>query len=94
MFRQKNVDFTYSKLIGLGLFNFVNISFESDTFSNQLNCIIEVAPTAKHDFIWEPQVITSERSLGLQNNLGRNYGIDNEFVLNNENLPHTYILNS
>lgn len=86
LFRQKNVDFTYSKLIGLGLFNFVNISFESDTFSNQLNCIIEVAPTAKHDFIWEPQVITSERSLGLQNNLGRNYGIANEFVLKNKNV--------
>jgi outer membrane protein assembly factor BamA len=86
LFRQKNVDITYSKLLGLGLFKFVNITFTPDSISGQLNCHIEVAPSSKHDFIWEPQVITSERSLGLQNNLGRNYGIANEFILKNKNV--------
>jgi outer membrane protein assembly factor BamA len=86
LYRQKNVDYTYSKLLGLGIFKFVNISFVPDSISGQLNCYIEVAPSLKHDFIWEPQVITSERSLGLQNNLGRNYGIANEFILKNKNV--------
>lgn len=87
LYRQKNVDNTYSKLLALGLFKFVNISFEPDSSGGQLKCLIQVAPSANHDFLWEPQVITSERSLGLQNsNLGRNYGIANEFTLRNKNV--------
>jgi outer membrane protein assembly factor BamA len=86
LFRQQNVDVTYSKLLGLGLFKFVNIVFNADTSLNGLECLIQLAPAPKHDFIWEPQVITTERSLGLQNNLGRNYGIANEFILRNKNV--------
>ncbi len=89
LYRQLNVDNTYTRLLALGLFKFVNINFTSDTTlgSPGLNAYITVSPTLKHDFSWEPQVITSERSLGLQNNsLGRNYGIANEFVLKNKNV--------
>jgi outer membrane protein assembly factor BamA len=53
---------------------------------NGLECLIQLAPAPKHDFIWEPQVITTERSLGLQINLGRTYGIANEFILRNKNV--------
>ncbi len=64
----------------------MNISFIPDSTSNFLDCQITVVPSPRHDFSWEPQVITTERSLGLQSNLGRNYGIANEFQLKNKNV--------
>ncbi len=90
LFTQKKLEETYQKLIGLGLFKSVNISvipYKSDT-TNKLMVFISLTPVAKHDFIIEPQTITSDKQTDLnsQDNNPRNYGIATTVKLNNKNV--------
>jgi len=87
-FSQAQLEATYKKLIGLGLFRQVNIRIvplESDT-TNKLLVFISLTPSAKHDFIWEPQTIISDKQTALGSNNNRNYGLANSFILNNKNV--------
>ena len=90
LFSQTYLEATYKKLIGLGLFGQVNIKIvphPTDSV-NKLNIYISLTPTAKHDFIWEPQTITSDKQTDLNSgdNNPRNYGLANSFTLNNKNV--------
>ena len=90
LFTQKKLEETYKKLIGLGLFKSVNISispYKSDT-TNKLTVLISLTPMSKHDFIIEPQAITSDKQTNLnsQDNNPRNYGIASTVKLNNKNV--------
>ena len=67
LFTQKKLEETYKKLIGLGLFKSVNISilpYKSDS-TNKLTVLISLNPMAKHDYIIEPQAITSDKQTDL-----------------------------
>ena len=90
LFSQTYLEATYKKLIGLGLFNQVNIKvlpYKSDT-TNRLLIFISLTPMAKHDLIIEPQTITSDKQtdLGSGDNNPRNYGLANTVTLNNKNV--------
>ncbi len=90
LFSQKQLEATYKKLIGLGLFKSVSIAitpYKSDTI-NLLLVHIQLIPCAKHDFNWEPQAITTDKQTDLnsQDNNPRNYGISNSIMLNNKNV--------
>ncbi len=90
LFTQKKLEETYKKLIGLGLFKSVNISilpYKSDS-TNKLTVLISLNPMAKHDYIIEPQAITSDKQTDLnsQDNNPRNYGIASTIKLNNKNV--------
>ncbi len=90
LFSQKQLEATYKKLIGLGLFKSVNIAItpdKSDTI-NKVLVHIQLIPLAKHDYNWEPQVITTDKQTDLnsQDNNPRNYGISNSIMLNNKNV--------
>lgn len=90
LFSQEQLEATYKKLIGLGLFKSVNISilpYKSDS-TNKVLVYISLTPMSKHDYIWEPQTITSDKQTDLnsQDNNPRNYGIANTLTLNNKNV--------
>ncbi|MCB9250977.1 MAG: BamA/TamA family outer membrane protein [Flavobacteriales bacterium] len=89
LFAQSNLEATYNRLIGLGLFDVVNIriqQYPSDTV-NKIMVLIYLKPSAKHVFIWEPQVITTDKyNLSNNTNNPRNYGFANSFILNNKNV--------
>lgn len=88
-FSQSNLEATYNRLMGLGLFSMVNIRimpYKSDTIS-KLMAIITLKPISKHVYIWEPQVITTDKyNLNSNDNNPRNYGFANSFILNNKNI--------
>jgi len=89
LFSQANLEASYNKLMGLGLFRIVNIRIlPSGTDStNKLLVFISLQPTSKHVFIWEPQAITTDKpNLTSQDNNPRNYGFANQFILNNKNV--------
>ncbi|MFM9943708.1 MAG: BamA/TamA family outer membrane protein [Bacteroidia bacterium] len=90
LFSQKNLEATYNKLIGLGLFTSVNISvlpYKSDT-TNKILVYINLTPSSKHDLYLEPQIITSDKQTDLnsQDNNPRNYGLAAAITLNNKNV--------
>lgn len=90
LFSQEQLEATYKKLIGLGLFKSVNISifpYKSDS-TNKILVYISLTPMAKHDYIMEPQAITSDKQTDLnsQDNNPRNYGIATTITLNNKNV--------
>lgn len=88
-FSQSDLEATYNRLMGLGLFSMVNIRilpYKTDTI-NKLMAIITLKPIAKHVYIWEPQVITTDKyNLNSNDNNPRNYGFANSFILNNKNI--------
>jgi len=88
-FSQSDLEATYNRLMGLGLFSMVNIRilpYKSDTIS-KLMAIITLKPISKHVYIWEPQVITTDKyNLNSNDNNPRNYGFANSFILNNKNI--------
>lgn len=88
-FSQSDLEATYNRLIGLGLFSIVNIRimpYKTDTV-NKLMAIIVLKPISRHVYIWEPQLITTDKyNLNSDDNNGRNYGFANSFILNNKNV--------
>jgi len=85
-FSQAQLEATYKKLIGLGLFRQVNIKivpYKSDT-TNKLMVLISLTPSSKHDLIIEPQAITSDKQTGLGTNNNRNYGLAASAIINNK----------
>ncbi len=90
LFSQKELEETYRKLMGLGLFKYVNISvlpYKLDT-TNKLVVYISLMPMARAEYIIEPQTITSDKQTDLnsQDNNPRNYGIAASIILNNKNV--------
>lgn len=84
LFSEDNLTTTYAKLLGLDLFKYVDIEMapsKGDSI-NEMDLFIYMEPALKYDFIWEPQIITTEQTL---NNL-RNYGIGNVFTLRDRNV--------
>jgi outer membrane protein assembly factor BamA len=88
LYNATKVQKSYSNLLSMGLFNFVTIRFNrSQTDSlGALVAHINLQTAAKHDFSWEPQVITTEQSNGIQTNSVPNFGIANNIVLRNRNV--------
>jgi outer membrane protein assembly factor BamA len=89
LYSQENYEATYNKLLGLGLFNLVNIKiqpYRGDT-TNKLEVIIVLRPLAKHVYIIEPQLITTDKpDLNSGNSNPRNYGFAGTASLNNKNV--------
>jgi outer membrane protein insertion porin family len=90
LFSQKKLEESYNKLIGLGLFRQVSISvlpYKSDTTEKVL-VYIKLTPSAKHDYGWELQTMTSDKQTDLnsQDNNPRNYGVAGTARLNNKNV--------
>lgn len=78
---------TYANLLSMNLFEFVTIRFKSQgDSSNHLSTeiILETAP--KHDFIWQPQAIYTDRSDVVQSTSDQNFGIANNLRLDNRNV--------
>jgi outer membrane protein assembly factor BamA len=78
---------TYSNLLGMGIFNFVTIRFNpsAEDSLNHLDAEIILKTSKKHDFIWEPQTIYTQQSLGLEANI-ESFGVANNFSLLNRNV--------
>ncbi|MBR9859518.1 BamA/TamA family outer membrane protein [bacterium] len=79
---------TYADLLGIGLFRFVTIRFVpvgGDT-STLLNAEIVLQTNSRHDFIWEPQAITTEQGGGIAVARERNFGLGNNITLKNRNV--------
>lgn len=86
-FSQSKVDEAYRKLIALDLFKFVNINYPKiNDSSGYMDVVVQLMPSARHDFIWEPQLVSSEQSLGLEEDRSRNYGFVNNLTLRNKNI--------
>jgi outer membrane protein assembly factor BamA len=84
-YNQKKLETTYSRLFGLDMFSFIDISFKTIDSSNLLECNIALKPSPTHDWIWEPQLVTTEQRIGSQN-LSRNFGFANALSLKNKNI--------
>jgi outer membrane protein assembly factor BamA len=86
-FRQENLQITYSRLVDLQLFKFINVRFEPlqlDTGGAYLDCFIRLTPQLKHEIVEEPQFITSDQAQPTIDS--RNYGIANLVQYRNRNL--------
>ncbi|MCC6722741.1 MAG: BamA/TamA family outer membrane protein [Bacteroidia bacterium] len=89
LFSQTDLENTYKKIIGLGLFKSVIIrvlpySYDS---ANRLTVHISLTPSAKYEYTIEPQVLISERQTDLiKDNNQRNYGLAFSFIFNNKNV--------
>ncbi|NNJ56587.1 MAG: BamA/TamA family outer membrane protein [Bacteroidia bacterium] len=88
LYDASKVQRTYSNLLNLGLFNFVTIRFRpsSNDSSNLVVAEISLQTAPKHDFIWEPQAITTAQGDGIEAGSERNFGIANTISLNNRNV--------
>ena len=87
-YNASKVQKSYANLLGTGLFKFVTIRFspsKSDSL-NRLNAIVVLQTASKHDFIWEPQAITTEQGAGIEASSERNFGIGNNISLRNRNV--------
>jgi len=88
LYRIDSVGYTYSELVQLQLFKFINIKFDiPDTNYNILNCTIKIMPLVKQSIIYEPQLTLADQS-STTNVIGtyRNYGIVNSIKYTNNNL--------
>ena len=85
LFRQRNLSVTYERLINLNLFNNVQVGFESTDDEIIVNVLL--SPSPKFDFIWQPQIITTEQRFNNAQS-SRNGGLANEFTLTNKNVFH------
>ena len=88
LYNADKVQRTYSNLLNMGLFNFVTIRFSpsSKDSSSLLIAEITLQTAPKHDFIWEPQAITTAQGDGIEAGTERNFGIANTISLNNRNV--------
>ncbi len=90
LYNQTKVQDTYSRLLDMQLFRYVNISFEtygSDS-SGWINCRIKMNPHMANEFVEEPQAITSDQNNNLSSANYRNYGIANSLLFRNKNTFH------
>lgn len=86
-FNQSNVDISYSRLIALDLFKFINIAYQQVNDSlGTMDISVQLVPSSRLDFIWEPQLVSSEQSLGLEEDRSRNYGFVNNLTLKTRNV--------
>lgn len=88
LFSQQKLQNTYLRLVGLDLFNGLSIQsnlHEGD--SSLLDMKILLTPSAKYDFTWQPQLISTEQRFN-QSQSSRNYGLANEFSVKNKNVFH------
>ncbi len=88
LFSQKNLATTYSRLISLNLFNNVGVEIQqADNDIEQLDVLVMLRPSTKFDFVWQPQIISSEQRFNNSQS-SRNFGLANEFSLKNKNVFH------
>ncbi len=87
-YNASEVQRSYSSLLGVGLFRFVTIRFSPARRDSAelLNAVIVLQTASKHDFIWEPQAITTEQGSGIEAAAERNFGIGNNISLRNRNV--------
>ncbi|MFY0643098.1 MAG: BamA/TamA family outer membrane protein [Bacteroidia bacterium] len=88
LYSMDKVQKTYSSLLSIGLFRFVTIRF-APSASDSLNSVIAfvtLQTASKHDFIWEPQAITTEQGSGIEAAGERNFGVGNNVSLRNRNV--------
>ncbi|MFN4122476.1 MAG: BamA/TamA family outer membrane protein [Flavobacteriales bacterium] len=72
-YRKSRVEYTYSRLMELRAFKFINIQFEqTEAESNLLNCYILLTPAAKQSITLETQGTNTSGNLGIAANI--NYG--------------------
>lgn len=88
LYQADQVQKTYANLLSMDLFEFVTIRFRQPTkdSSNRLTAEIILQTAPKHDFTWEPQAIYTDRSDVVQSTSDQNFGIANNFRLNNRNV--------
>ena len=88
LYQAEQVQKTYANLLSMDLFEFVTIRFnpssEDSTSLLTAEIILQTAP--KHDFTWEPQAIYTDRSDVVQSTSDQNFGIANNFRINNRNV--------
>lgn len=87
LYNQARVQASYTRLLDMQLFRFVNISFETvdnDT-SGLINCVLRMSPHLSNEFVEEPQLITSDQNSALTNRNFRNYGVANNLIFRNKN---------
>lgn len=90
LYNQTKVQDSYSRLLDMQLFRYVNISFdpyESDT-SGWITCRIRMNPYMANEIVEEPQTITSDQSNNFSSANYRNYGIANSLLFRNKNTFH------
>ena len=88
LYQADQIQKTYANLLSMDLFEFVTIRFRQPTkdSSNRLTAEIILQTAPKHDFTWEPQAIYTDRSDVVQSTSDQNFGIANNFRLNNRNV--------
>lgn len=89
LYKADQVQKTYANLLSMDLFEFVTIRFnpsDEDSLSNLFTAEIILQTAPKHDFTWEPQAIYTDRSDVVQSTSDQNFGIANNFRLNNRNV--------
>ena len=88
LYQAKQVQKTYANLLSMDLFEFVTIRFNpsSEDSATLLTAEIILQTAPKHDFTWEPQAIYTDRSDVVQSTSDQNFGIANNFRLNNRNV--------
>jgi outer membrane protein assembly factor BamA len=87
LYNQRAVQSTFERLVSLELFSNVSIDFVPNHDSTKLSARIDLRPSSKYDFTWQPQVVTTEQRF-TQSQSSRNYGIANELSLRNKNVFH------
>jgi outer membrane protein assembly factor BamA len=91
LFSNENVNSTFGRLNELQIFKSVNMTavpINENTDTPSINYQINLQPSKKYDFTFEPQVITSDQSNLVSETSGRNYGIASQITLANRNIFH------
>lgn len=87
-FSQLNLATSYERLVSLNLFSNVGVDIkEVDNDLGQLDVFVTLKPAPKFDFVWQPQIISTEQRFNNSQS-SRNYGLANEFSLRNKNVFH------
>lgn len=86
-FSQKNLETTYERLINLNLFSNVGVDIQETSDPTKVNVVVYLRPSSKFDFVWQPQIITTEQRFSNSQS-SRNYGLANELSLKNKNVFH------
>ena len=88
LYQAEQVQKTYANLLSMDLFEFVTIRFNpsSEDSTSLLTAEILLQTAPKHDFTWEPQAIYTDRSDVVQSTSDQNFGIANNFRINNRNV--------
>jgi len=88
-FKQSDISTSYERLIGLGLFQSVDIQMRprEGLDSLKLDVYVRLVSSPRHDLIWEPQLVATEQRFSEEIS-SRNYGLANEITLKNKNVFH------